>query len=79
MRRSKPLGMGTAQPAGMRIFWPKPPAVFMPRSKPMAITSSPGEKASTVDSATTPAASMPGVCGKLRVTPGFPVADNASL
>ena len=78
-RASSPSGSGTAQPAGMRIFCPKPPGVFMPRSKPMAMTASPGAKSFTDDSTTVPAASMPGVCGKLRVTPGFPVAESPSL
>ena len=78
-RASRPLGIGTAQAAGTRIFWPKPPGVFMPKSKPMTITSSPTANSSLADSATTPAASMPGVWGKFRVTPGLPVAERASL
>ena len=78
-RASRPAGIGTAQPAGTRIFCPKPPGVFMPRSKPMTITASPAWNSAALDSATTPAASMPGVWGKLRVTPGLPVAESASL
>ena len=79
VRASSPSGIGTAHPAGIRIFWPNPPGVFMPRSKPMAMTASPGAKSLDDDSTTVPAASMPGVCGKLRVTPGFPVAESPSL
>ena len=63
----------------MRIFCPNPPGVFMPRSKPVAMTASPGEKSLDADSTTVPAASIPGVWGKLRVTPGFPVAESPSL
>ena len=78
-RRSSPAGIGTAHPAGTRMRPAKPPAVFMPRSNPMTITSSPAAKSALADSTTVPAASMPGVWGKLRVTPGLPVADSASL
>ena len=45
----------------------------------MATTASPTSKRSSDDANTVPAASMPGVWGKLRVTPGLPVADNPSL
>ena len=45
----------------------------------MARIASPGAKSLDDDSTTLPAASMPGVCGKLRVTPGFPVAESPSL
>ena len=75
----RPAGHFTAHPAGIRMRSAKPPEVPIPRSKPMAITSSPGAKSSCPDSRTTPAASIPGVWGKLRVTPGLPVAERPSL
>ena len=78
-RASRPSGIGTAQPAGTRMRWPKPPGVFMPRSKPMTTAASPGENWLDDDSTTVPAASTPGVWGYWRVTPGLPMADSASL
>mmetsp|Transcript_771 Transcript_771/g.1437 ORF Transcript_771/g.1437 Transcript_771/m.1437 type:complete len:252 (-) Transcript_771:307-1062(-) len=56
---------------GTRIYSPKPPSVFIPRSYPVTITKSPASL--------TPTASIPGVCGYCFVTPLFPTADKASL
>ncbi len=43
------------------------------------MTSSPTLKRSSRLATTVPAASIPGVCGYVLVTPGLPVADRASL
>ena len=56
-----------------------PPAVFIPRSYPVTITLSPSLKLEELDWDTSPTASIPGVCGKFLVTPGFPDAERASL
>ena len=74
-----PCGNFTAQDAGTLMYWPKPPAVFMPRSKPVTITWSPAPNWEVELVATTPAASIPGVCGYFLVTPLLPDADSASL
>src|SRR5258705_3163704 len=34
-RSDKPWGNFTAKPEGTLMYWPNPPDVFMPRSKPM--------------------------------------------
>src|SRR5262245_57978730 len=78
-RRDNPCGGFTAQLDGTLIYCPNPPEVFMPRSKPVTMTSSPTATAFVVECATTPAASIPGVWGYFRVTALLPDADNASL
>ena len=77
--RLSPSGRFTAQEAGTRTYSAKPPSVLAPRSKPVRTTSSPAAKSPAPLSTTVPAASMPGVWGKLRVTPLLPEADSASL
>ena len=72
-------GTLAAHSAGTLMYWPKPPEVFMPKSNPVTVTWSPTANMRVVEVATTPAASMPGVCGYLRVTPLLPLADSASL
>ena len=56
-----PFGLATAHSLGILMYSPKPPAVFMPRSNPVTITSSPSLKRLSPHDTTVPAASIPGV------------------
>ena len=63
VRASRPSGSGTSQSPGTRMSWPNPPGVFIPRSKPVHSTRPPTAKRASRDAITSPAASIPGVCG----------------
>ena len=79
MREGKFSGISITQLAGTRMYSDKPPCEFIPISKPVTNTRVPVGNFPERSDTTTPAASIPGMCGKFRVMPLWPLADKASL
>ena len=71
--------MARSQSPCRRAFAARQPQWLSPTPKPFTSTRSPGLNEAWDDSSTSPAPSMPGTMGNLRMTGALPVMASASL